>query len=303
MVAGRRRTSATGVVLVPPLIAIVGETASGKSALAVEIAKQFDGEIICADSRTVYSEFDIGSAKPSNLERAEVPHHLLDIADPSGTFTAGVFQQIAQTTISAIAARGKLPILVGGTGLYIDSVLYSYEFPEPPSPELRAELAVMGLDELLERAKQQGIVTDGIDTHNKRRVVRLLENGGVQPAKQPLRPNTLLLGLTVPREVLRARVEKRVDDMLAAGLEFEVQKLAKQYGWDAEPMKGIGYREWHGYFAGTQNLDETRAQIVAATMGLAKRQRTWFKRNSSIQWLNDRSKVVEIVTTFLNKTN
>ncbi len=287
---------------IPPLVVIIGETASGKSALAIELAKRFDGEIICADSRTVYSEFDIGSAKPSRLERAEVPHHLLDIADPRGTFTAAVFQQIAQTTINAILARGKLPILVGGTGLYVDSVLYEYEFPAAPAPELRAELSAMALDELLERAEKLGIGTADVDIQNKRRVIRLIENEGKQPVRKPLRPNTLLLGLSVSREELLERVSGRVDAMLAVGLEFEAQTLAERYGWDAEPMKGIGYREWREYFAGAQSLVETRERIIKATMDLAKRQRTWFKRNSSIQWLNDRSLAVDIVTTFLNKT-
>lgn len=292
----------SGVELAP-LVVVVGETASGKSALAIELAKQFDGEIICADSRTVYSEFDIGSAKPTILERAEVPHHLLDVADPSGIFTAAVFQKIAQTTIDALVRRGKLPIMVGGTGLYVDSVLYGYKFPAAPPAELRVKLSNMSLDELLLRAQQQGIVMDGIDTNNKRRVTRHLENGGVRPTKQTLRPSTLVLGLTIPRDELCDRVEKRVGDMLASGLEFEVQNLAKRYGWDAEPMKGIGYREWQAYFEGGQNLAETRTQIIADTMGLAKRQRTWFRRNKSIQWVNDRSKAVDLVTTFLNKTN
>lgn len=282
---------------------VVGETASGKSGLAIELAKRFDGEIICADSRTVYSEFDIGSAKPSKLERAEVPHHLLDIADPRGTFTAAVFQQIAHTTIAAVVARGRLPILAGGTGLYVDSVLYDFQFPPAPPQSLRDELSKMSLEELLVEIQRKGISTDGIDLQNKRRVVRLLENNGVRPAKQELRPNTLVLGLSVPRDELRVRVEQRVDAMLAAGLEFEARQLAERYGWDAEPMKGIGYREWYEYAAGTQSVTETRDQIVADTMNLAKRQRTWFRRNKSIQWINDRSKAVDLVTTYLNKTN
>jgi tRNA dimethylallyltransferase len=285
----------------PPLIVVVGETASGKSALALELAKQFDGELVCADSMTVYKDFDIGTAKPSQIERAQVPHHVLDVADGRGGFNAVVFKGIAQAAIGAIAHRGKLPILVGGTGLYVDSVIYNYDFPTAPPQELRNELNELSLDQLIRHAEELGLVTAGVDTQNKRRVVRLIENGGQLPAKQPLRPNTLVLGLVVPREELRERISKRVDAMLAAGLEYEAQKLSAQYGWEAEPMKAIGYREWQEYFAGTQTLDETRSKIIAATMGLAKKQRTWFRRNSSIQWVYERSKVVEIVTTFLNK--
>lgn len=284
-----------------PLIVVVGETASGKSALAMELARKFDGELICADSWTVYEDFNIGTAKPTNLERAEIPHHLLDVADAHGGFNVVTFQGIAQAAIDAITRRGRLPILVGGTGLYVDSVIYSYSFPVAPPKGLREELDALSLEQLLKRAEERGLVFKDIDIHNKRRVVRLIENDGQLPARQQLRPNTLVLGLSVPREELRERVTRRVDAMLAAGLEFEVQKLAAEYGWSAEPMKGIGYREWQPYFAGTQNLAETRDKIITATMGLAKRQRTWFKRNSSIQWAPDRSKAVEIATTFMNK--
>ena len=293
-------------MLTKPLIVIAGETASGKSALALELAKRLDGELICADSWTVYKDFDIGTAKPSKLERATVPHHLLDVADPSGGFSAAVFQQLAQPVINAIHRSGKLPIMVGGTGLYIDSVLYNYSFLEEPSHERRAELNARSLEELLELAKQNGLATDGIDTRNKRRVIRLIENEGEQPTKQELRPNTLILGLHVPREELRTRIEKRIDHMLEQGLQQEVKKLAGKYGWDAEPMKGIGYREWRDYFLGAKNLEETRASIIKATLDLAKRQRTWFKRNKSIQWLPtpvNLDGVIDITTTFLDKSD
>ena len=286
-----------------PLVVIVGETASGKSALALELAERFNGELICADSWTVYRGFDIGTAKPTAQEQARVPHHLLDIADPREGFSAVIFQRLAKEVIADITARGKLPILVGGTGLYIDSILYDYGFLPPSDPALRAELSALSLAAVLNRADELGLDTTGVDTRNKRRVIRLIENNGLQPTKHELRDNTLVLGLQVPRDELRARVTARVDTMLAAGLENEACELAGLYGWDAEPMKGIGYREWQPYFAGTQNLDETRERILKATMDLAKRQRTWFKRNNGIQWLSDRSYAVDIVTTFLNKTD
>lgn len=289
---------------VGPLLVIVGETASGKSTLAMELAKRLDGEIICADSWTVYQDFNIGTAKPSNLERAEVPHHLLDVANAHGGFNAVVFQELAQAAIAAIQARGRLPILVGGTGLYIDSVIYRYQFLPPTDPGVRKELNELGLDALLERAEARGLVTQGIDTRNKRRVIRLIENEGKLPTRQPLRPNTLILGLQIPREMLQERIEYRVDGMMAAGLEMEVRSLAEEYGWDAEPMKGIGYKEWQPYVLGTQDLTTTRQKIIKNTLDLAKRQRTWFKRNSSIQWLNNRDdlqEIVELVTTHLHK--
>jgi tRNA dimethylallyltransferase len=228
----------------------------------------------------------------------------LDVADAHGGFNAVNFQELAAAAIAAIHSRGRLPILVGGTGLYIDSVIYHYEFLPPTAPELREELNRLSLDELLERAEQRGLMTQGIDARNKRRVIRLIENDGRLPTKQPLRPNTLLLGLQTPREQLQERIEKRVDSMIAAGLQGEVKRLAGVYGWDAEPMKGIGYKEWQPYLLGTQDLTTIRQKIIKNTLDLAKRQRTWFKRNNSIQWLNNREDlpiIVDIVTTALHK--
>ncbi|HSX31510.1 MAG TPA: tRNA (adenosine(37)-N6)-dimethylallyltransferase MiaA [Candidatus Saccharimonadales bacterium] len=289
--------------LKPPLLVVVGETASGKSALALELAEQFNGELICADSWTVYRGFDIATAKPTAEEQARVPHHLLDVADPVEGFSAVVFQRLANEAIVGIWARGRLPIMVGGTGLYVDSILYDYSFLPPSDPQLRSELNAQSLEDLLKRADELGLDTSGIDLRNKRRVIRLIENNGVRPSKHELRPNTLVLGIQTEREQLRERVTARVDDMLAAGLENEVRVLAQRYSWEAEPMKGIGYVEWRQYFAGEQSIDETRERIINATMNLAKRQRTWFKRNTSIQWVSDRSYAVDFVTTFLNKTN
>jgi len=291
-----------------PLLVVAGETASGKSALAMELARRFDGELICADSWTVYKGFDIGTAKPSADERAEIPHHLLDVADPERGFSAVEFQRLAKQAIADIENRNKLPIMVGGTGLYIDSVLYDYQFLPPTSDALRDELNQLSLKELVQRVEEQSIDTTDIDMRNKRRIVRLIENNGRRPTKKDLRANTLVLGMAVDREHLRERITHRVEAMLAAGLESEVAQLAKVYGWDAEPMKGIGYREWQPYFEprpeSKQDLDETKQRIVAATMGLAKRQRTWFKRNECIQWLqppNTLADAVEFLTTFIHK--
>jgi len=286
-----------------PLVVIVGETASGKSALALELAERFGGELVCADSWTVYRGFDVGTAKPSEEERQRMPHHLLDVADPAEGFSAVLFQRLAKEAIADISARGKLPIMVGGTGLYVDSVLFDYSFLPPSDPALREELSAMTLEQVLERARAMGLDTEGIDLGNKRRVVRLIENNGVRPTKRTVRGNTLVLGLQTERAELHQKIEGRVDAMLAAGLEEEVRRLAGRYGWDAEPMKGIGYFQWQGYFEGRQTLEETRAKIIKATMDLAKRQRTWFKRNSGIQWLNNRDKytdAADLITTLLN---
>ena len=297
MVAGR-------ITNHPPLITIVGETASGKSALALQLAQQFDGEIICADSWTVRREVNIGTAKPTVDEQAEVPHHLLDVVGPCEDFTAAVFKDMAVRTIAEIAGRGKLPIMVGGTGLYIDGVLYDYGFLEQGDRAERETLNALSIPQLIATIQDAGIALGEVDVRNKRRLIRLLETNGAQPTRQTLRPNTLILGLKTEREQLKERIITRTDAMLAAGLEQEVEALSHKYGWDCEALKGVGYAQWREYFLGTQNLDVTRQKIIKATTELAKRQRTWFKRNKSIQWFSTPVKwqeVVESVTTFLDK--
>lgn len=284
-----------------PLIAIVGETASGKSAAAYHLAQLIDGEIICADSWTVYKGFDVGTAKPSAEEQATVPHHMLDVADPRDGFSAALYKDMANHVIADILQRGKVPILVGGTGLYVDSVLYDFSFLPSGSDAQRAELNELTIDALLTRINEAGIYTDGIDLHNKRRLIRLIETNGQRPGRSELRDNALYLGMSLPADELQARITLRVDSMIENGLEVEVARLAVEYDWDVEPMKGIGYSEWRDYFSGSRDFDTTRLRIISDTRGLAKRQRTWFKRNQSIQWCDDPSQIVDLATTFLNK--
>lgn len=285
-----------------PLLVIVGETASGKSALAMELARKFDGEIICADSWTVRREVNIGTAKPSELEQAEIPHHLLDVAGPDEDFTAAVFKKLANQAIDDISARGKLPIMVGGTGLYIDGVIYDYGFLPAGDRTDREELNQMSNDELLRRIKKLKIDLGDVDIRNKRRLIRLIETNGAEPTRHELRKNTLIIGIQADREWLNARIEKRVQTMISAGLEAEVKALVDKYGWDCEALKGVGYSQWKGYFEGLETHDLVHQKIIKATQDLAKRQRTWFKRNKSIQWFPTPVKqddVVVRVTTFL----
>ena len=286
---------------VAKLIAVVGETASGKSTVGLELARRFNGEIIAADSWTVYRGFDIGTAKPSNSDQADIPHHLINIVDAHSGFNAALYKELALQAIADIQVRGKVPIMVGGTGLYVNSVLYDYSFMPAGPTDLRAQRNAMTIDELLAEIEAENISLGGIDVRNKRRLIRLLESGGERPENKGLRPNTLIIGLSVERQVLQQRIEQRVDAMLHDGLAQEVAALSNRYGWEVEPMKGIDYREWREYFEGSQNLALTRQRIIRATMQLAKRQRTWFKRDSSIQWLDDPSKAVDLATSFLNK--
>ena len=281
------------------LVVIVGETASGKSALAMEIARQVSGEIIAADAMTVRREVNIGTAKPTPKQQSEITHHLLDVVEPCSDFTAAVFKDLTNKAITDISSRGKLPIMVGGTGLYVDGVIFDFSFMQPGSAEERRALNALSISELLEKINQQGIDLTGIDLQNKRRLIRLLVTGGTRPTSSELRPSTLIIGLTTSRTKLRQNIEQRVEQMFKQGLKREVAELADKYSWECEALKGIGYREWQGYFAGMQSGQETKRKIIKSTLDLAKRQRTWFKRNQSIKWVEDANEAIKLVREFV----
>lgn len=283
------------------LVVIVGATASGKTSLALDIAKEFNGEIVAADSWTVYKEFDIGTAKPSALDQLAIKHHLIDITTADKGFSAAIYKKLAKEAIDDIGSRGKLPILVGGSGLYIDSVIYDYGFLNKHDDKLRLELNDMTTDELLEITKSRGYDTENLDISNKRRIIRLIENNGERPTKKDLRTNTLIIGLNVDKDSLNTQINQRIEQMVNDGLEAEVNQLKKRYGWDIEPMKGIGYREWQDYFKGSKSKAETINNIQLATRHLVKKQQTWFKRNKSIHWVVNKMEAVDLVTTFLGK--
>lgn len=286
-----------------PLVVLLGETASGKSALAIELAEKFNGEIICADSRTVYRGMDIGTAKPTPEDRGRVPHHCLDLVTPDEPFTVADFKQQALTAVADITARGKLPIMVGGTGLYLDAVLYDFEFRSPADPEMRKELAALDVSQLQQQLAEQGIPLPN-NPQNPRHLVRSLETGGVMAAHKPLRVDTLILGLQIDREILNERIEKRVRQMVDQGFVEEVRQLGQRYGWDVAALQAPGYKAFRAYLAGEASLDEAIDQFVRNDRQLAKRQRTWFRRNNSVHWLNNRdnfAESVELITTFLNK--
>ena len=285
-----------------PLVVIVGQTATGKSRLAFELAKRIDGEIICADSWTVRREVNIGADKPSLRDRKTIPHYLVDIVGPCDDFTAAVFKTMANEAIDDIYRRGHTPIMVGGSGLYIDSVLFDYGFLRPGKPGLRSSLNRLSVEELIQRIKDLGLpLHDDIDICNKRRLIRLIESGGEQPTKTGLRDNTLVIGVKLRPEDLILSIDKRVNKMLATGLEQEVKNLSDKYGWDCEALKGVGYKQWRRYFEGTQTIDETRQQIVSATNNLAKKQNTWFKRNKSIHWFLQPVNIETIVALITTK--
>jgi len=286
-----------------PLIVILGETASGKSALALQLAQQFDGEIICADSRTIYKGMDIGTAKPSTAEQKLVRHHLLDVVEPNETFSAAQFKSLAAQAIDDITARGKIPFLVGGTGLYIESVLFDFQFRSVVDPVLRAQLEQLSIEELQQHINQQGYVMPEND-RNKRYLIRTLETNGSKSDRAKLRPNTLVIGKGVEREALGQRIADRADVMLALGLVEEYRRLTKRYGKNAPGLNGPGYKALAPYLLAECTLDQARAQIILNDLHLAKKQRTWFRRKiyqNVIQSVTNRSQAVDLVTTLLNK--
>ena len=283
-----------------PLIVIVGPTASGKSALAMALARQFPVEIIAADSRTIYKGMDIGTAKPTVKERRSVPHHLIDITTPDKPITVVDFKALASRAIEEIHGRGRIPMLVGGTGLYIDAVIYDYRFPKRGDPEERKKLLRLSVAELQHLLADQTIPLPN-NERNPRHLIRAIETKGQTGHASPLRADTIVLGLNPTPESLRYLIVARVAKMFADGLEQEVRNLQSIYGWDIPPMQTIGYQEFRPYFSHTQDLRRTQELIELHTRALAKRQKTWFKRNESIHWVKQQRQAVELITTFLNK--
>lgn len=280
-----------------PLIVVVGQTASGKSSLALALAERYNGEIIAADSRTIYKGMDVGTAKPSTAEQERIPHHLLDVVTPDQAFTVADFKLQAQVAIKDTQSRGKLPILVGGTGLYIDSVLYDFTL-RPVDQAQRAELEGLSVPELQERIIGQGFELPN-NPQNPRHLVRVLESNGAPSVRKPLRSHTLVIGLDVPVEVLQQRITERVAHMFQNGLESEVQGLSQKYAWQTPGMSAIGYAEFEPYIAKQYSLKEVTEQIIVHTRQYAKRQKTWFKRNPDIRWCTGLTQAEHLAEAFL----
>ena len=290
----------------PPLVVILGPTGIGKTALAIQIAQALDGEIVSADSRQIYRYMDIGTAKPSVDERAAVPHHLIDMVPPDHTYTLAQFQRAAYETIDAIHVRDTLPLLVGGTGQYISAVVEGWGIPEvPPNLTVRARLEDFAEDHgakaLHNRLRDvDPDAAERLDYRNVRRVVRALEvyleTGtpiSVHQRKTAPPYHIMHIGLTMPREQLYARVDARVDAMIAAGLLNEVRSLLETgYTWDCPAMSGLGYSQWREYLErGDLQSDPTETDVIVAikhaTHAFIRRQYTWFRgHDRGIHWLD-----------------
>ena len=299
-----------------PVVAVVGPTAAGKSALALALARERGGEIVCCDSLQVYRGLDIGSAKATAEERAAVPHHLLDVVDPDQTFSAAEYSRQGRTALKDIAARGRLPVIAGGTGLYLRALLHGLFEGPSRNDELRSRL-----ERIAERQGDARLhrMLAGVDpeaaariaARDRVRVIRALEvyRSTRRPITEHHRAGSdalrghavFIVGLDPPREALRAAVERRTDEMLARGLLAEVETLlARGYGPELRPMRAIGYRQAVAVVRGEMAEAAARRAIVAETMKYAKRQMTWFRHQAQATWFAERGPALDAARSWLD---
>ena len=288
-----------------PLIVITGPTASGKTALALELAEHYNGEIICADSRTVYRSMDIGTAKPTQEEQARVAHHLLDVVNPDENFTLHDFQRLARQAIDDIRARGKVPFLVGGTGLYIDSVVLDFELGEAADPKQRQLLEEKSVNELQTMLKEQQIELPK-NMLNKRHLVRALEQKGINSRgrREPIE-NAYVVAIATDMEILEERIRLRAVEMFQQGVLDEARNLGESYGWESEAMTGNIYPLLKEVVQGRMTEQEAINTFVIRDRQLAKRQITWLKRHDYIHWgsLQEAKEYLEGVLDRWNREN
>ncbi len=303
-----------------PLVVIVGPTAVGKSALGVELARSVNGEIISADSVQVYRQLDIGSAKPTVQERKNIPHHLIDCLDPQQPFTVAQFQFQANLLIDAIKKRDHVPVLLGGTGLYIRSLLDPYRFSECSSEYLREKWTnfhrVEGKEALYEALKQRDLLSaERLHINDVVRIIRALEiydlTGKTLSSQRqyqeneypPLDPSIIYIGLTAPREILYQRINMRCEEMLAQGLLAETLELLQiGYSPKLKPLQSIGYRHAIWYLQGWVTFNEMLRLLKRDTRHFAKRQLTWFRRDPRITWYDITQTSMENILRDLSQT-
>jgi len=290
------------------VIAIVGPTASGKSALGVFLAQKLNGEIISADSRQVYRGLDIGTGKVTKKEMGGIPHHLLDVASPKRQFSASDFEKLACKAIGKIAAKNKLPIVVGGTGFYVDSLLGRITLPDvPPNPKLRARLEKKSVEQLLAMLqKKDPGRAQTIEPKHKRRLIRALEIAealGTNPEpKTEDAYDVLWIGLSPEEAALKRKIRARLLARMKAGMMNEAKKLHKS-GLSYKRMKGLGleYRSLAEYMLGEKTKEGMLASLEAAIRDYAKRQMRWFRRNPDIKWISGKAEALRLAKAFISE--
>lgn len=275
------------------VIAIVGATASGKTTYSIDLAKKIDGEIISADSRLVYKGFNIGTAKPTLAEREGIPHYMIDIVEPEFDYSAGLYKQEASKIIKNITNKGKTPIIVGGTGLYIDILLKNFTLPPiEPNRELREELYKMDLENLYNQLEKKDIeAAKSIDKNDRKKIIRAIEiitamgkslkdTRGFENSPYEVE----WIGINFDRKTLYERINKRVDLMVESGLLDETKQLLSRHGRIPNLINTIGYKEIIGYIDNIYSLEEAKELLKKNTRNYAKRQLTWFRKNTEIKW-------------------
>lgn len=300
------------MLLKSKIIVILGPTASGKSDLAVKIAKKFNGEVISADSRQIYKGLDIGSGKITKKEMKNIPHYLLDVASPKRIFTVAQYQKLAKKAIKQIIKNNKIPIVCGGTCFYIDALIYDYQLPKvAPQPKLRKQLEKKSTKELFQQLKKLDTQrAKNIDKNNRRRLIRALEivlttNLPIPTlattcgSKKIMPCNILKIGIKKSPEELKKRIEKRVNLMIKLGLIDETKKLIKQYSSTTPALDSIGYKEIIAYLQNKISLNEVIDLIKKNTWQYAKRQMTWWRRYKKIHWLTKPTSAIPLVKDFL----
>ena len=297
----------------PKVIVICGPTASGKTALSIELAKKINGEIISCDSMQIYKYMDIGTAKPTLEEQKEVKHHLIDFVEPNQRYSVAEYKKDAEKSIEEILSKGKTPIIVGGTGLYVDSLIYGIEYPEIELDEeyrkqLEKEIEEKGLESLYNKAKEiDSKAMEKISPNDKKRIMRVVEiykATGKTKTEQEIESRThevkydyRVFAIKMDREKLYERINKRVDMMIEKGLIEEVQNILKKYDKFPTAMQGLGYKEAVEYLEGKKTKEEMIDKIKMQTRRYAKRQITWFKKNKQTVWIenNELSKILEVI--------
>lgn len=269
---------------ITPLVVIVGPTASGKTSLAIRLAKRYGGEIICADSRTVYRGMNIGTAKPSLSERQEVSHWGIDLVSPGDSFSVTQFKEYANQKIKEIRGRRRIPFLVGGTGLYVDAIVFDFQFGEEYIQDRRDDLQKMTIDQLQGYCTRRGVRLPE-NSKNKRYLIRSIERAG-QAISRRSRPldNIIIVGITTEKQLIKQRITDRAKKMLKDGVVEETIASARNHGWKNEAMTGNVYPIIKKIVEGTITEDQAIQEFVKTDMSLVKRQLTWFRRNPFIEW-------------------
>jgi len=278
-----------------PLVVIVGATASGKTSLSIKIAKEFNGEIISADSRQIFRKLDIGTAKITKTEMEKIPHYGIDLREPDKAFTVAEFKKYAQEKITDILKRKKLPIIAGGTGLYVNAVTQNFSIPRVPADwKLRTKLEKLSTKDLHKKLqKLDPKEAEKIHPNNRRYVIRAIEI--VKKTKQkkseimqknPIKFDILILGIKVERDVLYNKINQRVDQMFETGFPEEVRSLiAEGYDFKSQAFNSVGYPEVKAFLEGKLTEDETKELMKKNTRNYAKRQLTWWRRNERVVWM------------------